>query len=109
MAAIALHGEMEQERRSAILSGFLAGKYEAIVATGVLARGLDLHNVKQVRKRRRRRQGGRRRRQGGREGGGGGGGDRERGCIWREGYFYFCWGRYLYLMLLPLLTTLYIK
>lgn len=54
MAAIALHGEMEQERRSAILSGFLAGKYEAIVATGVLARGLDLHNVKQVRKRRRR-------------------------------------------------------
>ena len=61
MAAIALHGEMEQERRSAILSGFLAGKYEAIVATGVLARGLDLHNVKQVRKRRRRR-----RRQGGR-------------------------------------------
>lgn len=52
-----MHGEMEQERRSAILSGFLAGKYEAIVATGVLARGLDLHNVKQVRKRRR--QGGR--------------------------------------------------
>ena len=111
MAAIALHGEMEQERRSAILSGFLAGKYEAIVATGVLARGLDLHNVKQVRrrrKRRRRRQGGREE-EAGREGGGGGGGDRERGCIWRDGYLYFCWGRYLYLMLLPLLTTLYIK
>uniref|UniRef100_A0A1X7TXZ4 RNA helicase n=1 Tax=Amphimedon queenslandica TaxID=400682 RepID=A0A1X7TXZ4_AMPQE len=48
VAAIALHGEMEQERRSAILSGFLAGKYEAVVATGVLARGLDLHNVKQI-------------------------------------------------------------
>ena len=93
MAAIALHGEMEQERRSAILSGFLARKYEAIVATGVLARGLDLHNVKQVRKRRRRRRRG----------------DREGGCIWRDGYLYFCWTRYLYLMLLPLLTTLYIK
>ena len=103
-----MHGEMEQERRSAILSGFLAGKYEAIVATGVLARGLDLHNVKQVRKRRRRRQGGRRRRrEGGRKRRRQAG--RERGCIWREGYLYFCWGRYLYLMLLSLLTTLYIK
>ena len=51
MAAVALHGEMAQERRSSILAGFLGGKYELVVATGVLARGLDLPNVKQVSKR----------------------------------------------------------
>ena len=45
---IALHGEMLQERRSAILKGFLDGRYQVIVSTGVLARGLDLNNVKQV-------------------------------------------------------------
>ena len=39
---------MAQERRSQILTGFLEGKYSAIVATGVLARGLDLKNVQQV-------------------------------------------------------------
>ena len=39
---------MAQDRRSQILKGFLEGKYSAIVATGVLARGLDLKNVQQV-------------------------------------------------------------
>lgn len=48
IAAIALHGEMEQERRTSILSGFLNGRYDIVVATGVLARGLDLKNVRQV-------------------------------------------------------------
>ena len=48
MAAVALHGEMAQERRSSILAGFLENKYELVIATGVLARGLDLQNVKQV-------------------------------------------------------------
>ena len=48
VAAIALHGEMEQERRTSILSGFLNGRYDVVVATGILARGLDLKNVRQV-------------------------------------------------------------
>jgi ATP-dependent RNA helicase DDX59 len=48
IAAIAIHGEMEQERRSTILKDFLNGRYQVIVATGVLARGLDLTHVQQV-------------------------------------------------------------
>lgn len=39
---------MAQERRSAILHGFLEGKYHIVVGTGVLARGLDLVNVQQA-------------------------------------------------------------
>ena len=49
VATVGIHGDMTQERRSQILSGFLEGKYSAVVATGVLARGLDLKNVQQVR------------------------------------------------------------
>ena len=48
MATVGIHGDMSQERRSQILAGFLEGKYSAVVATGVLARGLDLKNVHQV-------------------------------------------------------------
>ena len=48
MTAIALHGDMVQERRSAVLQGFLEGKHMCVVATGVLGRGLDLVNVTQV-------------------------------------------------------------
>ena len=39
---------MAQERRSGILQGFLEGKYSVVVATGVLARGIDLMHVRQV-------------------------------------------------------------
>lgn len=39
---------MAQERRSAVLEGFLEGKHMCVVATGVLGRGLDLVNVTQV-------------------------------------------------------------
>ena len=48
LACVGIHGDMAQQRRSEILKGFLEGKYSAIVATGVLARGLDLKNVQQV-------------------------------------------------------------
>ena len=48
MATVGIHGDMAQERRSQILAGFLEEKYSAVVATGVLARGLDLKNVQQV-------------------------------------------------------------
>ena len=39
---------MTQERRSMILREFLEGRHSVIVATGILARGLDLINVEQV-------------------------------------------------------------
>ncbi|CAI8006463.1 Probable ATP-dependent RNA helicase DDX59 [Geodia barretti] len=48
VATVGIHGDMAQERRSQILAGFLEEKYSAVVATGVLARGLDLKNVQQV-------------------------------------------------------------
>ena len=48
VASVGIHGDMSQERRSQILTGFLEGKYSVIVATGVLSRGLDLKNVQQV-------------------------------------------------------------
>ena len=48
LSAVGIHGDMAQERRSAILHGFLEGKYHIVVGTGVLARGLDLVNVQQV-------------------------------------------------------------
>ncbi len=41
---------MAQERRSSILQGLLEDKYSVVVATGVLARGLDLLRVKQVKR-----------------------------------------------------------
>lgn len=48
VTAMALHGDMTQERRSAVLQGFLEGKHMCVVATGVLGRGLDLVSVTQV-------------------------------------------------------------
>lgn len=48
MSAVCLHGDMAQERRSFILKGFQEGRYEVIVSTGVLARGLVLPNVQQA-------------------------------------------------------------
>ena len=49
VAAMALHGEMLQERRSAILADFQSGKYALLVATGgLVGRGLDLPHCRQV-------------------------------------------------------------
>lgn len=48
IAAVAIHGEMAQERRSFILTGISDGRYEVVVATGILARGLNLRKVQQV-------------------------------------------------------------
>lgn len=46
---MALHGEMLQERRSAILADFQSGKYALLVATGgLVGRGLDLPHCRQV-------------------------------------------------------------
>ncbi len=43
-----LHGDMVQDRRSEIVREFLEGKHSVLVATSVLARGVDLVNVRQV-------------------------------------------------------------
>ncbi|KAG0019713.1 DEAD (Asp-Glu-Ala-Asp) box polypeptide 59 [Entomortierella chlamydospora] len=42
ITAVSMHGEKEQEERSAILKSFMDGTAQVIVATGLLARGLDL-------------------------------------------------------------------
>ncbi|KAM6124495.1 LOW QUALITY PROTEIN: putative ATP-dependent RNA helicase DDX59 [Pterocles gutturalis] len=44
----AMHSEKSQVERTDILQGLLQDKYEVIVSTGVLGRGLDLVNVKLV-------------------------------------------------------------
>ncbi|XP_052656954.1 probable ATP-dependent RNA helicase DDX59 isoform X2 [Harpia harpyja] len=44
----AMHSEKSQVERTDILQGLLEEKYEVIVSTGVLGRGLDLVNVKLV-------------------------------------------------------------
>ena len=43
-----MHGDMAQERRSAVVEGLLDARYSVIVTTNVLGRGLDLANVRQV-------------------------------------------------------------
>ncbi|XP_071607129.1 probable ATP-dependent RNA helicase DDX59 isoform X2 [Heliangelus exortis] len=44
----AMHSEKSQVERTDILQGLLQEKYEVIVSTGILGRGLDLINVKLV-------------------------------------------------------------
>ncbi|XP_062437249.1 probable ATP-dependent RNA helicase DDX59 [Rhea pennata] len=48
LQCISMHSEKSQEERTEILQGLLQEKYEVIVSTGVLGRGLDLVNVKLV-------------------------------------------------------------
>ena len=48
VSAVAIHGEMEQAKRSYIFAGIGQGKYEVIVSTGLLARGIHLDNIRQV-------------------------------------------------------------
>uniref|UniRef100_A0A8C6VJ16 RNA helicase n=1 Tax=Naja naja TaxID=35670 RepID=A0A8C6VJ16_NAJNA len=43
-----MHAEKSQSERTAILQGLLQGKYEVVISTGVLGRGLDLVNIKLV-------------------------------------------------------------
>ena len=45
--AVSLHGDMAQQRRTESVREFLDG-HSVIVATNVLARGVDLQNVHQV-------------------------------------------------------------
>uniref|UniRef100_A0A6P8HX19 RNA helicase n=1 Tax=Actinia tenebrosa TaxID=6105 RepID=A0A6P8HX19_ACTTE len=45
---VAMHGDKKQEERTQILQSFISGEYPVIVCTGVLGRGVDLLNVKQV-------------------------------------------------------------
>ncbi|KAF8966022.1 DEAD (Asp-Glu-Ala-Asp) box polypeptide 59 [Entomortierella lignicola] len=42
IAATSMHGEKDQEERSSILKSFMDGTISVVVATGLLARGLDL-------------------------------------------------------------------
>ncbi|NWX83869.1 DDX59 helicase, partial [Nothoprocta pentlandii] len=48
LQCISMHSEKSQVERTEILQGLLQKKYEVIVSTGVLGRGLDLVNVKLV-------------------------------------------------------------
>ncbi|KAM8805516.1 putative ATP-dependent RNA helicase DDX59 [Eudromia elegans] len=48
LQSVSMHSEKSQVERTEILQGLLQKKYEVIVSTGVLGRGLDLVNVKLV-------------------------------------------------------------
>lgn len=44
----ALHGDIKQEERAAILDGFRIGTYSVVIATDVAARGLDISDIDMV-------------------------------------------------------------
>ncbi|XP_017268946.1 probable ATP-dependent RNA helicase DDX59 [Kryptolebias marmoratus] len=46
--AVAIHSDKSQMERNRILKGLLDGRFEVVVSTGVLGRGLDLVNVRLV-------------------------------------------------------------
>ncbi|PON69992.1 DEAD-box ATP-dependent RNA helicase [Parasponia andersonii] len=46
--ARALHGDIQQAQREVTLSGFRSGKFMALVATNVAARGLDINDVQLI-------------------------------------------------------------
>lgn len=48
MKALSIHGEKSMKERREIMRSFLVGEVPVIVATGVLGRGVDLLDVKQV-------------------------------------------------------------
>ncbi|XP_062973521.1 probable ATP-dependent RNA helicase DDX59 [Elgaria multicarinata webbii] len=48
LQTVSMHADKSQMERTAILQGLFQGKYEVVVSTGVLGRGLDLINVKLV-------------------------------------------------------------
>ena len=47
-AAVAMHGDMGQREREAVVRGLKAGKIEIVVATDVAARGLDVEQITHV-------------------------------------------------------------
>lgn len=46
--AAAIHGDMDQHSRMAVLHDFKSGKHHVLVATDVAARGLDIKSIKSV-------------------------------------------------------------
>ncbi|KAJ6658428.1 hypothetical protein lerEdw1_020132 [Lerista edwardsae] len=48
LQTISMHADKSQTERTAILQGLLQEKYDVVVSTGILGRGLDLVNVKLV-------------------------------------------------------------
>ena len=46
--AAAIHGDMDQHSRMAVLHEYKAGKHHVLVATDVAARGLDIKSIKSV-------------------------------------------------------------
>ena len=46
--AAAIHGDMDQHSRMAVLNEYKAGKHHVLVATDVAARGLDIKSIKSV-------------------------------------------------------------
>lgn len=48
LKALAIHGEKSMKERREVLSLFLLGEVEVVVATGILGRGIDVLHVRQV-------------------------------------------------------------
>ncbi|MEM9243330.1 MAG: DEAD/DEAH box helicase [Pseudomonadota bacterium] len=46
--AIAMHGDLRQNKRERVLAAFRKRKYRILVATDIAARGLDIHHIKHV-------------------------------------------------------------
>jgi ATP-dependent RNA helicase RhlE len=46
--AVAIHGDRTQSQRSAAIEGFRSGRYTALVATDIAARGLDIDGIEHV-------------------------------------------------------------
>ena len=46
--AASLQGNLSQERRNRVMSGFRAGRYRVLVATDIAARGIDVSHVSRV-------------------------------------------------------------
>lgn len=48
LSSVGMHGDMAQERRTAVVEGLLEERYSVVVTTNVLGRGVDLSVVQQV-------------------------------------------------------------
>jgi len=47
-SAVALHGDLSQNKRQGAIKGFSSGKYQVLVATDIAARGIDISAISHV-------------------------------------------------------------